>query len=99
MSTGAEGREAGALSGSSGKSCGPRWEGDAGLAARAMTPPLSPGEGVAVRIPVGGRLRDGCRDLVPSLEAASCQGERAQHLPRRLDEVEVGGVFRLEHHL
>src|SRR5215218_2480530 len=44
-----------ALSGSSGKSRGLGQERDAGLAARPMTSPLSPGEGVAVRVPVVGR--------------------------------------------
>jgi hypothetical protein len=86
-------------SGSSGKFCGLGQERDAGLAAGAMTAPLSPGEGTAVRIPVVGRLRDGGDDLVPGLEAASGPGKRAQHLPPWLDEVEVGGAFRLEHHL
>src|SRR5512134_2634495 len=87
------------LSGSSGKLCGIGQEGDAGLAPWAMTPPLSPAEGMAVRVPVGSSLRDGLGDLVPGLEAAPGQGEGAQDLPPWLDEVEGGGVFRLEHHL
>ena len=62
------------LNGSSGKSCGFRHERDARLTAWAMAAPLSPGEGVAVRVPVLGRLRDGLGDLVPGLEGAS--GER-----------------------
>jgi len=44
-------------------------------------------------------LVDRLANLAPSLEAAPGEGERAQHLPPRLDEVEVGGVLRLEHHL
>src|SRR5918997_3887531 len=80
-------------------SCGFGQERDAGLAPRAMAAPPSPGEGMAVRVPVSGRLRDGLGDLVPGFEATPGEGERAQHLPPRLDEVEVGGVFRLEHHL
>src|SRR3954468_21820006 len=87
------------LSGSSGMSCGLGQERNAGLATRAMTAPPSPDEGMAVRVPVIGRLGDGLGDLVPGLEATACQGERTQHLPPRLDQVEVGGVFRLEHHL
>ena len=87
------------LTGSSGKLCGLGQERDAGLTMRAMATPLSPSEGMAVRVPVVDRLRDGFGDLIPGLEATPGQGERAQHLPPRLDEVEVGGVFRLEHHL
>ena len=41
-----------------------------------MAPPLSPGEGTAVRVPVLGRLRDGLGDRVPGLEAAPGEGER-----------------------
>src|SRR3954465_13577204 len=87
------------LSGSSGKSCSFVQERDARLSARAMTAAPSPDEGMAARVPVFGRLCDGLGDLVPGLEATSGPGERAQHLPPRLDEVEVGGVFRLELHL
>ena len=49
------------LSGSSGKSCGLGQERDAGLAARPMTAPSPPDEGMAVRVPVRGRLRDRLR--------------------------------------
>src|SRR4051794_35945384 len=84
------------LSGSSGKSCGLGQEGDAGLATRTMAASPSPGEGMAVRVPVVGRLCDGLGDLVPGLEAPPGQGEGAQHLPPRLDQVEVGGVVRLD---
>ena len=54
---------------------------------------------MAVRIRVVGRLSYGRYDLVPSLEATPGESQRAQHLPPQLDEVEVGGVFGLEHHL
>src|SRR3712207_5323047 len=64
-----------------------------------MTAPSPPDEGVAVRVPVSGCLRDGLYDRVPGLEAAAGESQRAQHLPPRLDEVEVGGILRLEHHL
>ena len=50
-------------------------------------------------IPVVRCLRDRLGDLVPGFEATPGQGEGAQHLPPWLDEVEVGGVFGLEHHL
>jgi hypothetical protein len=45
---------------------------------------------------VVGGLRDGLDEVVPGLEAAPVQGRPAQDFPPRLDEVEVGGVFRLD---
>src|SRR3954470_1610869 len=87
------------LNGSSGKLCRLGQECDAGLTTGTMAPPLSPDERMAVRVPVIGRLRDGGGDLVPGLEATSGQGKRVQDLPPRLDQVEGGGVFGLEHHL
>jgi hypothetical protein len=86
------------LSGSSGKSRGLGQERDAGLAAGPMPAPSSPAEGVPVRVPVVGGPRDGLANVVPCLEAPSRESERAQRLPSRLDQVQVGGVFRLEHH-
>src|SRR5678816_209694 len=75
------GTEAGRLlSGSSGKLCGLGQERDAGLTAGAMTAPLTPVEGMTMGVPVGRRLRDGCGDLVPGLEAAPGESQRAQHL-------------------
>ncbi len=71
------GKTAAELSGSSGKSCGLWQEGDAGLAAWPMAPPPSPDEGVAVRIPIGRRLRDRLDHLIPGLEAPPGEGERA----------------------
>jgi hypothetical protein len=66
-----------ALSGASGKLCGLRQERDAGLAARAMAAPMAPVEGMAVGVPVLGRLRDSLGDVLPGLEATPGQGERA----------------------
>src|SRR3712207_9543224 len=79
------------LNASSGKSRGPGQERDAGLATRPVTATAAPEEGVAVRVPVSGCLRDGLDDLVPGLEAAAGESQRAQHLPPRLDRGEVGG--------
>src|SRR3954470_19573861 len=62
-----------------------------------MTLPLAPDEGMTVRIPVRRRLRNGGGELVPGLEATPGQGERAQDLPPRLNQVEVRRG--LEHHL
>src|SRR3954467_12695515 len=52
-----------------------------------------------VIVPVRGGPFDGLLDLGPGLEAASLQGQGAQHLPPRLDQVQVGGVLGLEHEL
>jgi hypothetical protein len=58
-----------ALSGASGKSCGPRQEGNAGRAARPMPTAFAPDEGMAVCIPVDRGVVDRLGDLVPALEA------------------------------
>ena len=52
-----------------------------------------------VRVPVRGGTLDGLFDLRPSLEAAPFEGQRAQDLPPRLNQVQVGRVFGLEHEL
>src|SRR4051795_8183029 len=64
-----------------------------------MAPSAPPEEGVLVLIPVRGGAADGFFDLGPSLEAATLQRQRAQDLPPRLDQVQVGRVFGLEHEL
>src|SRR3954454_6581102 len=73
--------------------------GDAEPARRAMAPATAPDERVLVLVPVGGGTLDGLLDLGPGVEAPSFDGERAQHLPPRLDEVQVGRIFWLEHEL
>jgi hypothetical protein len=50
-------------------------------------------------IPVGGRRRDCLADLVPGLEALALEGQGAQDLPPRFDQVQVGGVRGLEDEL
>src|SRR3954469_23324735 len=76
------------------------WRGsDAEPTRRAMPPAAAPDERVLVLVPVGGGTLDGLLDLGPGIEAPAFEGQRAQHLPPRLDEVEVGRVFRLEHEL
>src|SRR6476469_1150411 len=52
-----------------------------------------------VRVPVRGGVSDGFFDLGPSLEAAALQRQRAQDLPPRLDQVQVGRIFGLEDEL
>lgn len=50
-------------------------------------------------IPVSSRIVNGLTQLAPGLESAPFQRQRAQHLPPRLDEVEIGGVLWLEDEL
>src|SRR4051812_45285913 len=73
--------------------------GDAETARCAMAPATAPDERMLVRVPVGGGARDGLLDLRPGLEPSPLEGQRAQHLPPRLDEVQVGRILRLEHEL
>jgi hypothetical protein len=72
---------------------------DAQTARWAMASAAAPDERALVLVPVCGGTRDGLLDLSPGIEAPAFEGQRAQHLPPRLDEVEVGRVFRLEHEL
>src|SRR3982751_1577747 len=71
--------------------------GDPGASGGAVPPPAPPEEGMLVLVPVCGGTPDGLFDLRPSLEAAPFEGQRAQDLPPRLDQVEIGRVFGLEH--
>src|SRR4051794_22754830 len=52
-----------------------------------------------VLVPVRGGAPDGLFDLRPGLEAAPFEGQRAQDLPPRLDQVQVSCVLGLEHEL
>jgi hypothetical protein len=72
---------------------------DAQTARWAMASAAAPDERVLVLVPVCGGTRAGLLDLSPGIEAPAFEGQRAQHFPPRLDEVEVGRVFRLEHEL
>src|SRR3954464_13308230 len=73
------------------------WRGsDAETVRHAMAPSAAPEERMLMLVPVGGRALDGLLDFGPGVEAPSFQGQRTQHLPPRLDEVQVGRVFRLE---
>src|SRR3954452_5458243 len=74
-------------------------DGDPGAARGAVPPSTTPDEGVLVLVPVRGGAADGFFDLGPGLEAATLQRQRAQDLPPRLDQVEVGGILGLEHEL
>src|SRR3954447_5340785 len=52
-----------------------------------------------VRVPVRGGTLDGFFDLGPGFEAAPFEGQRAQDLPPRLNQVQVSCVLGLEHEL
>jgi hypothetical protein len=93
--------EAGALglSGSSGKSSDTGDGRDPRPPARPVSSPATPEERMAVPVPVGGRLRDGAADFLPRREPPPLQRQALEHLPPRLDQVEVGGVLRLEDEL
>src|SRR5690348_5828747 len=81
-------------------SCSDIWYGGDPGAARGEVPPsTTPEERVLVRVPVRGGAPDGLFDLRPSLKAAALQRQRAQDLPPRLDQVQVGRVLGLEDEL
>src|SRR5690348_7803608 len=73
--------------------------GDPGAAREAVAPSAAPQEGVFVRVPVCCGAADGLFDLGPGLETAALQCQRAQDLPPRLDQVQIGGILGLEHEL
>src|SRR5215212_4595605 len=74
------------------------WDGGDSEAARLpMTPSTTRDERMPVIVPVGRGSRDRLLDLGPALETAALQRQRAQHLPPRLDQVQVGGILGLEH--
>src|SRR3954451_23991512 len=64
----------------------------------AMAPSATPDKGVLVGVPVIGGTLYGLLDLGPCLKATPLQRKRAQHLPR-LQQVQIGGIDRLEHKL
>src|SRR5215218_4560371 len=72
---------------------------DAETTRRAMAPAAAPNERVLVLVPVFGGALDGLLDLRPGVEPSALESQRAQHLPPRLDEVQVGRILWLEHEL
>src|SRR4051812_40632404 len=64
-----------------------------------MAATASPDERMLVLIPVGGGAFNRLLDLVPGIESAAFQSQRAEHLPPRLDQVEVGCILGLEDEL
>jgi hypothetical protein len=59
----------------------------------AASPP--PDEGMLMGIPVGGGRLDRLYNLLPGLKASTFECERAQDLPPRFDQIEIGGIRRL----
>src|SRR6201992_1760006 len=81
-------------------SCCELWHGgDPGAAQGAVPPSATPDEGVLVLVPIRGGAPDGLFYLRPSLEAAPFESQRAQDLPPRLDQVQVGRILGLEYEL
>src|SRR5215212_5790646 len=81
-------------------SCYNIWhDGDPGAARGAVPPSAAPKEGMLVLVPVRGGAPDGFFDLGPGLEAAALERQRAQDLPPRFDQVQVGRVLGLEDEL
>src|SRR3954465_14376438 len=79
--------------------CGIWHDGDPGAARGAVPPSMAPDERMLVRVPVRGGAPDGFFDLGPGLETAAFEGQRAQDLPPRFDQVQVSRVLGLEHEL
>src|SRR4051794_20053458 len=73
--------------------------GDPGAARGAVSPSAAPDKGVLVRVPIRGGAPDGFFDLGPSLEATAFQRQRAQDLPPRFDQVQIGRILGLENEL
>jgi hypothetical protein len=64
-----------------------------------MASAVAPDERMPMPVPVGRRLVDGPAHLLPRLEPTPLQRQRLEHLPPRLDQVQVRGVHRLEDEL
>src|SRR3954463_6052376 len=75
--------------------CGIWHDGDPGAARGAVPPSTAPDERMLVRVPVRGGAPDGFFDLGPGLETAALEGQRAQDLPPRFDQVQVSRVLGL----
>ena len=80
-------------------SCDTRKACGASLPAGFVASTASPNKRVAMRVPGVGGSGDGRGDLLPGLEAAALQGQGPEHLPPGLDQVELGGIGRLEDEL
>ena len=73
-----------------------RRQADACLAARSIAATLALNEGMSMLVPISGGLGHGLAHFLPDLEPSALDRERAQHLPPRLNQVQIGGVCGLE---
>ena len=64
-----------------------------------MSSPTTPDERVPMPVPVGRRLLDRTTDFLPSLEPATFQRQRLEHLPPGFDQIQIGRVLGLEDEL
>src|SRR4051794_6242724 len=87
------------LIGSSGKSSDTWDRRDSRPSPRTVSTTSAPDERVAMLIPVDRRLLHRAADLLPALEPTTLQRQTAQHLPPRLDQVQVRRILRLEDEL
>src|SRR5260370_30147161 len=74
-------------------------EANARAAWRAVAAPAPPDKRMLVGIPISRRLPHGSSQVLPGREPPPLEGQRTEHLPPRLDQVEVGGVGGLEDEL
>src|SRR5947209_10798367 len=65
----------------------------------AMAPSATPNKRMLVGVPVLGGTLHGQLNLGPGIKPTPLQCKRAQHLPPRLQQVQIGGIDRLEHEL
>src|SRR5512142_3024166 len=87
------------LSGSSGKSPDTRERRDPRPSPRPVPTTAAPEERVPMVVPVGRGFLDRTTDLLPRLEPTPLQCQTPQHLPPRLDQIQVGRVLGLEDEL
>src|SRR5207244_4908223 len=66
---------------------------------RTVTMPATatPEEGVTMSVPVGTGSMDSRTYLLPSIKPLAFQGQRAQYLPPRFDQVEISSIRWLKH--
>src|ERR1035437_511496 len=61
-----------------------------------MTASTPPDKRMAMLVPIGGRVADRLTDVGPGLKSPSFQGQGAENLPPRFDQVQVGRTLGLE---
>ncbi len=70
--------------------------GNTKLSRRAMSAPFSPNKGMLVFVPVSAGFCNNWFHLFPGLEPLAFERKRLERLPPRLNQIEIGGIFRLE---